>query len=147
MLSGPGLADTICFSDNRMKSGNQVLVGVACALGISLAYQTCRQGDTAATGHSSTGSRTSEAARPAGATGRWLVSLEPKTESHIDGIHIRLKNPTDRPVPLALWSRDEPEVDPGLVKRRRADGVTGYRWRLCLYDGAGGHVEQMEMPE
>ncbi len=192
-----------------MKSEHRVLVGIACLLGISLAYQNYRQRDTAASENISTVSR-SKADGPVAASGRWLVGLEPKTESHIDGLYVRLKNPSDRPVTLALWSRDEPEVDPGLAKRRRADGVTGpfqlslerrvsgqtaweclrckwnlvtkqegdhptdapplaslppgdtrtflvvlgvsafdsmYRWRVCLYEGAGGRVEQKELAE
>ena len=196
-----------------MDSGKRVLIVVACMVGISLAYQGVRQNNATGSRSRRTDAGQMEPATVPQTAGKWLRDVERRAESGIVGLYVRLNNPTDKPVALALWNRDDLEIEPSLVQRRRANGAkgryqlslqrqasgpahwesvpvewhtetkqesdnpaavppvaglapggtrtflavlglhaeragdSGYCWRLCLYDGAGGQIEQKKLAE
>jgi hypothetical protein len=128
-----------------MDSAKRVLIAVAGLVGISLAYQGVRE-------NNATGSRSprldATQREPAGVpqtSGKWLRDVERKVEGRIVGVYVRLNNPTDKPVALALWNREGLEIEPSLVQRRRADGVKS-QYQLGLQRRTSGQTYWEPMP-
>jgi hypothetical protein len=122
-----------------MDNAKRVLIVVAGLVGISLAYQGVRENNATGSRSPRPDATQREPAAVPQTSGKWLRDVERKVEAGIVGVYVRLNNPTDKPVTLALWHRGDLEIEPSLVQRRRADGVKG-QYQLALQRRTSGQT-------